>query len=179
MSRIGKKPITVPQGVTVQIDGTHVAVKGPKGSLERDLNPQVTAKLEGDQVVVEIAKDDREANAMHGLSRTLIQNMVQGVVEPFTKTLEISGVGYRAELKGKVLNLQVGLSHEVNFDVPEDIECKVDKQVTVQLSSPNKESVGQFAAKIRGVRPSEPYKGKGIKYAGERVRRKEGKTGSK
>lgn len=179
MSRIGKKPITVPKGVTVQVNGNAVSVKGPKGNLERELHRKVTVKLQGEQVVVERATEDREARAMHGLSRTLVQNMIQGVVEPFTTTLEIAGVGYRAELKGKVLNLQVGLSHEVNFDVPPDVECKVDKQVTVSLSSPNKESVGQFAAKIRAVRPAEPYKGKGIKYAGERIRRKEGKTGSK
>jgi large subunit ribosomal protein L6 len=179
MSRIGKYPVEIPKGVDVKIDGTHVVVKGPKGTLERDFPPLVKIELENGSATVVRTRDDRNGRSMHGLSRSLLQNMVQGVVEPFKRSLEISGVGYRAELKGEVLNLQVGLSHEVNYELPEGVTCTVDKQTTIHLESPNKEIVGQAAAKIRGFRPTEPYKGKGIKYAGERVRRKEGKTGSK
>jgi len=179
MSRIGKNPVEIPKGVDVKIDGQHVVVKGPKGTLERDFNPLVTIELENGSATVKSVEESRKGKSMHGLARTLLQNMVQGVVEPFKRSLEISGVGYRAELKGKVLNLQVGLSHDVNYELPEGVSCTVDKQTTIHLESPNKEVVGQAAAKIRGFRPTEPYKGKGIKYAGERVRRKEGKTGSK
>ena len=179
MSRIGKMPITIPGGVDLKVDGQHVVVKGPKGTLERDFHPAVKITIDGGSASVERVDDDRTGRAMHGLSRTLLQNMVTGVVEPFKRSLEISGVGYRAELKGNVLNLQVGLSHDVNYELPPEVTCVVDKQTTIHLESPNKESVGQAAAKIRGFRPTEPYKGKGIKYAGERVRRKEGKTGSK
>ncbi|MEM1023457.1 MAG: 50S ribosomal protein L6 [Myxococcota bacterium] len=179
MSRIGNKPIELPQGVELKMNGAHITVKGPKATLERDLPAQVTVKVDGGTVVVERVSEDRKAKAMHGLGRTLVQNMVLGVSEPFKKTLEISGVGYRAELKGSTLNLQVGLSHDVNFEIPKEVSCKIDKQTTVHLESANKEMVGQLAAKIRGVRPCEPYKGKGIKYADERIRRKEGKTGAK
>lgn len=179
MSRIGKNPVTIPKGVDVKVDGHHVIVKGPKGTLEREFNPLVTIEVENGSAVVNRRDDSRRSRSMHGLSRTLLQNMVQGVVEPFKRSLEIAGVGYRAELKGKVLNLQVGLSHDVNYELPEGVSCTVDKQTTIHLEGANKEMVGQAAAKIRGFRPTEPYKGKGIKYAGERVRRKEGKTGSK
>ncbi|MGF1509650.1 MAG: 50S ribosomal protein L6 [Myxococcota bacterium] len=179
MSRIGKKPITVPKGVDVKVDGHHVVVKGPKATLERDFPREVEIKLEDGNASVLRKGEDRRSRSMHGMSRTVLENMVVGVHQPFAKTLEITGVGYRAELKGNILNLQVGLSHDVNFEIPKELTCKVDKQVTVHLESADKELVGAMAARIRGVRPCEPYKGKGIKYAGERIRRKEGKTGSK
>ncbi len=178
MSRIGKKPVEVPSGVKVEINGNVVKVQGPKGNLQRQLPQLVNAKVEGNQVLVERENDERRARAMHGLSRTLVANMVIGVVTPYKKSLEISGVGYRAELKGKSLNLQVGLSHDVNHPIPDGVDCKVDKQTLVHLESIDKELVGRVAAEIRAYRPCEPYKGKGIKYVGERVRRKEGKTGT-
>lgn len=175
MSRIGKRPVDIPGGVNIELNGVHIKVSGAKGTLERDLHPSVAVKVEGNQVFVEAAGPDRVSRAMHGLTRTLIANMVQGVVEPFKKSLEITGVGYRAELNGDKLNLQVGLSHEVNHPIPAEVQCTVDKLTIVHLSSPNKDLLGQVAAEIRAYRPCEPYKGKGIKYAGERVRRKEGK----
>lgn len=178
MSRIGKKPIAIPKGVTVTVDGLHVAVQGPKGKLERDIHPAVDVKVEDAALVVTTKGNDRTARSMHGLTRTLLANMVQGVVAPFKKTLEISGVGYRAELKGNLLNVQVGLSHEVNHPIPADVTCTVEKAVTVHLESCNKEVLGRTAAEIRAYRPCEPYNGKGIKYSDERVRRKEGKTGA-
>jgi large subunit ribosomal protein L6 len=178
MSRIGKKPVAVPKGVTITVNGMHVVVKGPKGTLERDLPALVDVKVEGDKVVVTRQKDDSEGKAMHGLARALINNMVSGVVQPFKKSLEISGVGYRADLKGSALNLQVGLSHEVNHPIPTGVTCAVDKQVVIHLESCDRDLVGRVAAEIRAYRPCEPYNGKGIKYLGERVRRKEGKTGT-
>lgn len=178
MSRIGKKPITIPSGVTVTVDGLHVTVKGPKGQLERTLPDAISVKVEGNEVIVDRGGDDRVARSMHGLARTLIGNMVQGVVTPYKKALEISGVGYRAELKGDNLNLQVGLSHEVNHPIPKLVDCQVEKLTTVRLESIDKELVGRVAAEIRAYRPCEPYNGKGIKYDDERVRRKEGKTGA-
>ena len=178
MSRIGKKPIKLPTGVTVEVDGVHVTVKGPKGMLEQTVPTGVAVKIEDGSVLIERAAEDRVARSMHGLARTLVANMVEGVVTPFKKSLEISGVGYRAELKGAFLNLQVGLSHEVNHPIPQEVNCQVEKQTLVHLESANKELVGRVAAEIRAYRPCEPYKGKGIKYVGERVRRKEGKTGT-
>jgi large subunit ribosomal protein L6 len=153
-----------------------VVVQGPKGKLERDLHPLVAVKVEGGAVLVERRNDERLARSMHGLTRTLLGNMVAGVVEPFKKSLEITGVGYRAELKGPALNLQLGLSHEVNHPIPASVTCTVEKQTMVHLSSPDRELLGQVAAQIRAYRPTEPYKGKGVKYVGERVLRKEGKT---
>ena len=178
MSRIGKQPVDLPSGVSVEVAGEVVKVKGPKGSLERVMPKAVSIKVEDGKVVVERASDERVARSMHGLARTLVSNMVQGVVEPFKKSLEIHGVGYRAELKGDKLNLQVGLSHEVNHPIPKEVTCVVDKMTTVHLTSADKELVGRVAAEIRAYRPCEPYKGKGVKYVGERVRRKEGKTGT-
>jgi len=178
MSRIGKKPVDVPAGVKVEVNGNTVKVQGPKGNLERSLPKAVSIKVEGNQVIFERANDERVARSMHGLSRTLVANMVTGVVIPFKKSLEITGVGYRAEVKGKALNLQVGLSHDVNHPIPDGVDCKVDKQTMVHLESIDKELVGRVAAEIRSYRPCEPYKGKGIKYVGERIRRKEGKTGT-
>lgn len=178
MSRIGKKPIPCPQGVTVSVDGLHVTVKGPKGTLERTLPDAVSVAVENGEVVVERKGNDRVSRSMHGLARTLIANMIDGVVTPYKKSLEITGVGYRAELKGDSLNLQVGLSHEVNHPIPKAVNCTVEKLTTVRLESIDKELVGRVAAEIRAYRPCEPYNGKGIKYENERVRRKEGKTGA-
>lgn len=179
MSRIGKKPIKLPKGVKVSVNGVHVSVEGPAGKLERDLHPSVDVKVENGEITVARKSEDRLARGVHGLTRTLIDNMVRGAAKPFEKTLEISGVGYRAELEGKgTLKLQVGLSHDVRHPIPPSVTVKVDKQVTIMLSSPDKELLGQVAAEIRKYRPAEPYKGKGVKYAGERIRRKEGKTGA-
>jgi len=178
MSRIGKKPIPLPAKVAVKVAGDQIEVKGPAGTLTRTLHPDVSVRIEGNTVFVERKTDARTASAVHGLTRTLVENMVAGALKPFEKTLEITGVGYRAELEGKVLKLQLGLSHEVRHPIPDTVVCKVDKQVTVLLSSPNKELLGQTAAEIRGYRKAEPYKGKGIKYLNEKIRRKEGKTGA-
>jgi large subunit ribosomal protein L6 len=178
MSRIGKQPVDIPAGVTVELADSIIRVKGPKGSLERKLPPSVAIKVEGAVATVERADESRASSSMHGLARTLLANMVTGVVEPFKKSLEIQGIGYRAELKGDKLNLQVGLSHEVNHPIPSTVTCQVDKMTMVHLTSPDKELVGRVAAEIRAYRPCEPYKGKGIKYVGERIRRKEGKTGT-
>lgn len=178
MSRIGKKTIALPKGVTVTANGQHLAVKGPAGALERDLHPLVAVNVADGQVHVERKGDDRVARSMHGLSRSLVANMVQGVVTPYKKSLEITGVGYRAELKGNVLNIQVGLSHELDHKIPQGVTCAVDKQVVIHLTSADKELLGQTAAEIRAYRPCEPYQGKGIKYVGEKILRKEGKTGA-
>jgi large subunit ribosomal protein L6 len=178
MSRIGKNPITIPKGVTVRVEDVRVLVSGPKGTLERDVPPQVTVRVEAGTVFVERVGDGRVARAMHGLVRTLVANMVLGVSEGFKKSLEITGVGYRAEVLGKNLKLQVGLSYDLLYPIPEGLSCTVEKQTLVHLAAADKELVGRAAADIRAVRPCEPYKGKGIKYVGERVRRKEGKTGS-
>lgn len=178
MSRIGKQPVDLPSGVKVEVAEGLLKVSGPKGTLSRALPPSVSVKIEDGKAIVDRASDERVARSMHGLARTLVANMVQGVVEPFKKSLEIHGVGYRAELKGDKLNLQVGLSHEVNHPIPKEVTCTVDKMTMVHLASADKELVGRVAAEIRAYRPCEPYKGKGIKYVGERIRRKEGKTGT-
>lgn len=179
MSRIGKLPIPVPAGVEVKLTDETVSVKGPKGTLERKLPPKVEVKLdEGEVKVSPVDFEDRVSRSMYGLTRSLIANMVQGVQTPYKKSLEVIGVGYRAELKGETLNLQVGLSHDVNVTIPKAVDCKVDKLTTIHLESIDKELVGRLAAEIRAYRPCEPYKGKGIKYTDERVRRKEGKTGT-
>ena len=178
MSRIGKRPVAIPAKVKVAIDGSLVKVEGPKGKLQRECHPLVTIKIADGVLLVERRDNGREARSVHGLTRTLIDNMVRGVQDPFKKSLEITGVGYRAELLGSVLKLQVGLSHDVNHPIPAGVTCTVDKLVTIHLSSADKELLGQTAAELRAYRPAEPYKGKGIKYAGEKVRRKEGKTGA-
>lgn len=178
MSRIGRKGILVPKGVRIEINGSRISVQGPHGKLERDLHPSVSVKVDGDQLLVERKDEERIARSMHGLTRTLLANMVQGVVTPFAKSLEITGIGYRAELKGDVLNILVGFAHEVDHPIPTGVSCKVEKQTLVHLASFDKELLGQTAAEIRGYRRCEPYKGKGIKYVGERIRRKEGKTGA-
>ncbi len=179
MSRIGKRPIPVPAKVTVTIEGQTVAVKGPKGNLSRTLPPEVEILLEGETVLVNRRNESRAARQRHGLCRTLIANMVEGVSTGFTRKLEIQGVGYRAAVQGKVLNLAMGYSHPVNIEPPEGITFVVEGTTNVTVSGIDKEIVGNTAARIRAVRPPEPYKGKGIRYAGEIVRRKVGKTGGK
>jgi large subunit ribosomal protein L6 len=179
MSRIGKRPIPVPAKVTVTIEGQTVTVKGPKGELSRTLPPEVEILQEGENVLVNRRNESRPARQRHGLCRTLIANMVEGVSTGFTRKLEIQGVGYRAAVQGKILNLAMGFSHPVNIDPPEGITFLVEGTTNVTVSGIDKEIVGNTAARIRAVRPPEPYKGKGIRYAGEIVRRKVGKTGGK
>ena len=179
MSRIGKRPIPVISGVTVEIDGQTVRVKGPKGELSRTVHPEMQLKLEEGQVVVGRPSDETRHKALHGLTRTLIANMVEGVAKGYQKVLEIQGVGYKAEVKKDGLNVIVGYSHPVAYKAPEGITFAVENNTIVKISGPNKELVGQVAAEIRQIRKPEPYKGKGIRYQGERVRRKAGKTGAK
>ena len=179
MSRIGKHPVQIPAGVTVTIDGTHVAVKGPKGSLEMDVVPEIDVAVEGNVVHVTRPSDEKAYRSLHGLTRTLIHNMVVGVTEGFQKTLEINGVGYRAQKEGKNLVMNLGYSHPVTVSETDDIQIDVPNPNQVVIKGIDKQKVGQFAAEVRGKRPPEPYKGKGIKYDYEVVRRKEGKTGAK
>ena len=179
MSRIGRMPIAVPAGVTVDIaENNHVTVKGPKGTLERTLPQEMEIKLEADQIVVTRPNDLKKMKSLHGLTRTLIANMVHGVTEGYEKVLEVNGVGYRAAKTGKKLTLNLGYSHPVEMEDPEGLEAVVDgNKITVK--GIDKEKVGQYAAEIREKRKPEPYKGKGIKYADEVIRRKVGKTGKK
>ena len=179
MSRIGRKPVTVPKGVTLQLEGNRVAVKGPRGELRRTLHPDMQVALDKDQFTVVRPSEEKRHKALHGLTRTLVQNMVEGVSKGFTKTLEIQGVGYKAEAKPYGVNLVVGYSHPVKYEAPKGIKISVDNNVVVKIEGADKELVGQVAAELRSVRPPEPYKGKGIRYQGEHVRRKAGKTGAK
>lgn len=180
MSRIGRKPITIPAGVTVTVDQKHVCtVKGPKGTLTEQLPAIIDVNIEGAELVCTRPNDDNETRALHGLSRALINNMVVGVTEGFSKKLEINGVGYKASLNGKQLVLNLGYSHPVTFDAPEGITFEVPTANSVVVSGISKQTVGQLAAEIRGVRPPEPYLGKGVKYTGEIIRRKAGKAGKK
>ena len=180
MSRIGKMPIAVPAGVTVDIaENNKVTVKGPKGTLERVLPSEMTIKLEGTEVIVTRPSDLKKMKSLHGLTRTLIYNMVVGVTDGYEKVLEVNGVGYRAAKKGKVLTLSLGYSHPVEMEDPEGIETVLDGQNKIIVKGIDKEKVGQYAAEIREKRAPEPYKGKGIKYADEVIRRKVGKTGKK
>ena len=179
MSRIGKMPITVPAGVDFKLDGTKVTVKGPNGTLSRELHKDMIVKYEGGVVTVERPSDDKAHRSLHGLTRTLVANMVTGVTEGYTKTLEINGVGYRAAMQGKSLNLTLGYSHPVIMEPVEGITIEVPQPNTIVVKGADKQLVGHVAAKIREKRPPEPYKGKGIKYADEVIRRKEGKTGAK
>jgi large subunit ribosomal protein L6 len=175
MSRIGKKAVPVPAGVTVSVTGQTVAVKGPKGELKEVLNEQVLVKMQEDGVKVDPINQTKLARSSWGMSRTLVANMMKGVTEGYTKSLEINGVGYRAALDGKVLKLNLGYSHDVNYPVPVGIDIKTPKPTEIVVSGINKQRVGQVAAEIRDWRGPEPYKGKGIKYAGETIFRKEGK----
>jgi large subunit ribosomal protein L6 len=179
MSRIGKKPVTVPKGVNLDLQGSTVAVKGPKGELRRTLHPEMKLTLDNGSLSVERPSDDKRHKALHGLTRTLVQNMVEGVSKGFTKTLEIQGVGYKAEAKPYGVNLIVGYSHPVKYEAPKGIKITVENNTVVKVEGADKEVVGQVAAELRSVRPPEPYKGKGIRYQGEQVRRKAGKTGAK
>ena len=175
MSRTGKKPVTVPAGVTASIADGQLSVKGPKGTLAMPLANEVTYTIEDGSIAVKPANDSKRARSFWGMQRTLIQNLVTGVTEGFSKKLLITGVGYRADSKGKVLNLKLGYSHDVDFAVPEGIEIKTPDNTTVEITGIDKQKVGQVAAEIRRWRKPEPYKGKGIKYAGEFIFRKEGK----
>lgn len=177
MSRIGKKPIEIPAGVDVKVEGNLVTVKGPKGTLSTAIHPNITVEKDGNTITVSRPDDNKENRSLHGLSRTLIANMVTGVNETFKKELEINGVGYRAELKGKDLLLKIGYSHDVIMTPPEGVTVEVPAPNKVIISGADKQKVGQFAANVREKRPPEPYKGKGIKYADEHIRRKEGKAG--
>ncbi len=175
MSRIGKKTIAVPKGVTVTLDGQTITVKGPKGQHAWTVADEIEVKQDGDELSLTPRNDTARARAMWGLSRTLVANLVTGVTEGFDKTLELVGVGYRAQMKGQALSLQLGFSHEVDIAPPEGITFAVPKQTEIKISGSDKQAVGQIAAVIRKLRPPEPYKGKGVRYAGETVRRKEGK----
>ncbi|MFS8630367.1 MAG: 50S ribosomal protein L6 [Bacillales bacterium] len=177
MSRIGKKPIEIPNGVTVTINGNTVTVKGPKGELTRSFSPLLDIKLEDNVLTVSRSSDDKEERALHGTTRSLLANMVEGVSKGFQKNLELVGVGYRAQKQGKKLVLNVGYSHPVEIEPEENIEIEVPANTKIVVKGIDKERVGAVAANIRAVRPPEPYKGKGIRYEGEYVRRKEGKTG--
>ncbi len=178
MSRIGKKPIVVPANVQVDIKGSHIKVSGPKGVLERDFRPEIEFVTEGDIISVKCRDNSKRTVAFSGLSRTLLDNMIIGTVDGFSKKLVIEGVGYRADLQGKTISLYVGFSNPVLFDLPEGVNANVQKTQIV-LDSINKELVGQTAATIRSIRKPEPYKGKGIRYEGERIVRKAGKSASK
>lgn len=175
MSRIGKRPIPIPQGVEVKIDGALVEVRGPKGTLSHEVPPEIEVGVSDGQIWVRRKDESRRAKALHGLNRTLIANMVEGVTKGFEKKLEIVGVGYRAALEGKALKLTLGYSHPVIYPTPEGIEISVDNPTSITVRGIDKQRVGQVAAEIRALRPPEPYKGKGIRYAGEEIRRKAGK----
>ena len=177
MSRIGKMPVEIPSGVEIAVDGQSVRVKGPKGELARTFHERVAISVEDGVATIDRVDDERESRALHGLSRALLANMVEGVSQGFRKELEIQGVGYRAALKGRDLDMQLGFSHPVAFSAPDGITFEVPEQTKIVVSGIDKEQVGQVAANIREIRPPEPYKGKGIRYAGEYVRRKAGKAG--
>ena len=179
MSRIGRKPVPVPKDVTVQVNGNVITAKGPKGELTRALHRSMKLSLDAGQVLVTRPSEETMHRALHGLSRTLVANMVEGVSKGFEKVLEIQGVGYKAEVSPKGLNLSLGFSHPVKYDAPAGIKLAVENATVVRISGPSKEMVGQVAAEIRSIRAPEPYKGKGVRYQGERVRRKAGKTGAK
>ena len=175
MSRIGKKPIAIPSSVTLTLDGQTVSVKGPKGQLSWTVIDDVVITHENGELTLAPRDDSQRARSMWGLSRTLVGNMVQGVTDGFERKLELVGVGYRAALKGSALSMQLGFSHEVDFPAPSGITFAVPKQTEIKIAGIDKQLVGETAAKIRRIRPPEPYKGKGVRYAGEKVRRKEGK----
>lgn len=177
MSRIGKKPITVPAGVDVKIDGTTVTVKGPKGTLTNTFNADMIIKLEGTEIIVERPSENKMHKSLHGLTRTLLNNMVEGVTNGYKKTLEIEGIGYRAAKQGKDLVMNLGYSHQVIIPEIDGITIEVPNNTTIIVNGIDKQVVGQVAAEIREKRPPEPYKGKGIRYQGERIIRKEGKAG--
>lgn len=179
MSRIGKKPVEIPDGVEVKIEGQKVIAKGPLGTEEVVVRPEIALKLEGNTLLVSIVNDDRKSRALWGLTRTLVDNAVQGVKTGFVKKLEIQGVGYRANMEGTKLNLQLGYSHPIKIEPPQGIKIEVEANTKITVTGSNKQLVGDVAAEIRGKRPPEVYKGKGVRYEGEYIRRKAGKTGKK
>jgi large subunit ribosomal protein L6 len=179
MSRIGKKPVALPSGVTAQIEGQVLRIKGPRGELERRVHPDLAVRIEEGRVQVERPSEEARHKALHGLTRTLIANMVEGVTRGYQKTLEIQGVGYKAEPNPDGVTVHVGYSHPVAYRAPKGITFAIEANTVIRISGPDKELVGQVAAELRQIRPPEPYKGKGIRYQGERVRRKAGKTGAK
>lgn len=179
MSRIGKLPVALPSGVTVAAANGEITVKGPKGALSRPIPPKVTIKVEEGQAVVERDSDERTSRAMHGLARSLLNNMVEGVSKGYTKTLDIVGVGYKVEQKKNYLVFSLGYSHPIYYEVPEGLDAKIETATRVSVSGIDRQKVGQSAAVIRGFRPPEPYKGKGVKYSDEVIRRKEGKSGGR
>jgi large subunit ribosomal protein L6 len=176
MSRIGKQPVVVPPKVKVEIKGQKVFVEGPKGKLDFELPSRTSAKLEGANLLVSRNGDDAEAKALHGLSRALVNNMVKGVSDGFVKKLEIQGVGFKAAVQGGKVNLALGYSHPINYPIPDQIKVTVEENTKLTIEGPSKQLVGQVAAEIRSYYPPEPYKGKGVRYSDEKVRRKEGKT---
>ena len=177
MSRIGRKPIAIPAGVEVKVNGSEVTVKGPKGTLTDTFHNRITVKVEGAEILVTRPSDEKEDRALHGLTRTLVNNMLTGVTEGFKKELEVNGVGYRVQKQGKNLVMNLGFSHQVIIPEPDGITVEVPGPNAIVISGADKQKVGQFAAEVREKRLPEPYKGKGIKYAGEHIRRKEGKAG--
>jgi large subunit ribosomal protein L6 len=179
MSRIGKKPVPIPKGVTVTLDGSKITVKGPKGELSRSLPGAMMVSMKDNEVVVERPSEENEHKALHGLTRTLVANMIEGVTAGFSKQLEIIGVGYKAEQRPYGLQLSLGFSHVIEYRAPAGIKLTAPQPTQVTIEGANKEMVGQVAAEIRSYRPPEPYKGKGVKYVGEQVRRKAGKAGGK
>ena len=179
MSRIGRMPITVPEGVDVKIDGNTITVKGKNGTLTRDIHPAMKVAMEGNTITVTRPNDEKQNRSLHGLTRSLINNMVIGVTEGYKKVLEVNGVGYRVNKQGKTLTMNLGYSHPVIVEETGDIKIDVEGTNKIIISGPDKQKVGQFAAEVREKRPPEPYKGKGIKYADEVIRRKEGKTCAK
>lgn len=176
MSRIGKQPIAIPAKVKVDVKGSKVFVEGPKGKLDMEIPRRTSLKIEGGNIVVSRDGEDSEAKALHGLSRSLINNMVKGVSEGYVKKLEINGVGFKAAVQGKVVNMALGYSHPINYEIPDQIKVTVEENTKITIEGPNKQAVGQVAAELRAFYPPEPYKGKGVKYADERIERKEGKT---
>jgi large subunit ribosomal protein L6 len=179
MSRIGKRPVAIPAGVTVTVDGQQVTVKGPKGTLQRRVHPEMGLALEGAELAVRRPSEAPRHKALHGLTRTLLANMVEGVSKGYEKILEIQGVGYKAEANPKGITMIVGYSHPVPYPAPAGITLTIENNTVVRVAGADKEMVGQVAAELRAVRPPEPYKGKGVRYRGEQVRRKAGKTGAK
>jgi large subunit ribosomal protein L6 len=179
MSRIGKHPVIIPGGVTVTVEGNTVKVKGPRGELTRTLHPDLSVAMENGGVIVSRPSDESKHKALHGLSRTLVANMIEGVTKGYQKQLEIVGVGYKAETRPYGLQLALGFSHPVEYRAPQGIKLSAPQPTQIVIEGPNKEVVGQVAAELRSLRPPEPYKGKGIKYAGEQIRRKAGKAGGK
>ena len=177
MSRIGNKPIAIPEGIDVKVNGSEVTVKGPKGTLNDTFRSEINIAVEGNEVIVTRPSDAKEHRALHGLTRTLIANMIEGVSKGFAKELEVNGVGYRVAKQGKDLVMNLGYSHQVVMSETDGISIEVPNPNKIIISGPDKQKVGQFAAEVREKRPPEPYKGKGIKYAGEHIRRKEGKAG--